>query len=54
MRIALLFSINIYRDTLRGLNRYIKKRNIERKIVSPPQLKVHVLTYCVQEFLLKH
>ena len=28
-------------ETLRRINRYIKKENIESKVVSPPQLYVH-------------
>ena len=31
--------------TLRQINRYLKKRNIERKVACPPQLYVHVYIY---------
>ena len=34
--------INIQTDTLRRINRYIKKRNIESKVASPSQFYVHV------------
>ena len=33
--------INIETETLRRINGYLKKRYIESKIVSPPQLHVH-------------
>ena len=35
--------INIWTNTLRRINRYIKKRNIESKLVSPHQFYVHAL-----------
>ena len=36
-----LWIINIWKDTLRQINRYIKERNIGNKVFSPPQLYVH-------------
>ena len=35
--------INIWTNTLRRINRYIKKRNIKSKLVSPHQFYVHAL-----------
>ena len=40
-----LWIINIYIEKLRRINRYLKERNIESKVVSPSQLYIHVATY---------
>ena len=37
--------INMEIGTLRQINRYLKKRNIESKVACPPQLYDHVYSY---------
>ena len=46
------FTLFVNHVTLRRLNsRYIKKRNVESQVISPPQLYVHSFTVKISDHL---